>query len=174
MAHLFSHVQRLEARVALAATDWHTGCTARQGRKAPQEEDLASIDTFLRIYLTGTKVRNAGTAQSRDACRTRAHKGPAPVSSVLGVTSQSGHPSSARSPPDPLGRMRAPRGSHVPEPRQKAWPSHLHLSVDGSTLWGATVWPPGKRFYDLARQSNRSAVVHRKGAMSALVIVKRV
>jgi hypothetical protein len=49
-ALLFSHVQRLEARFAQAATGWHTGCTARQDRKIPQEEDLASIDTVLRLY----------------------------------------------------------------------------------------------------------------------------
>ena len=52
-----------------------------------------------------------------------------------------------------------------------AWPSHLHLSVDGSTLWGATVWPPGKRFYGLARQVSRSAAVHRQGTVSVLAIV---
>jgi hypothetical protein len=35
------------------------------------------------------------------------------------------------------------------------------------------VWLLGKRFYDLARQSSRSADVHRLGAISALVTKKR-
>ena len=88
----------------------HTECRARQGRKAPQEEDLASIDTVLRLYSTGDDLRNAGVAQSQDACR------------VTGVICPRGaipmrRPSSTRSTPDPLGRVRAPRGPHVPEPR---------------------------------------------------------
>jgi hypothetical protein len=29
------------------------------------------------------------------------------------------------------------------------------------------VWPPGERFYDLARQSNRSANVHQQSASKA-------
>ena len=59
---------------------------------------------------------------------------------------------------------------------QRAWPSHLHLSVDVNSPLNRTesVWPPGKRFYDWARQSSRSDVVHQQGAVSALVIVKRV
>lgn len=45
----------MEIVLDLAATsrtgpNGHTKCKARQGRKAPQEEDLASIDTVLRIY----------------------------------------------------------------------------------------------------------------------------
>ena len=89
IAILFSHVQKLEARVAQAATGWHTGCSARKGRKAPQDEDLASIDTVQRFYSTGSKCRNTGAAQSRGACRTRTHTGPAPARSVLGLPCQS-------------------------------------------------------------------------------------
>lgn len=33
-----------------------------------------------------------------------------------GSRANRGHPSSAHSPPDPLGRVRAPRGPHVPDP----------------------------------------------------------
>jgi hypothetical protein len=75
LALLFSPIRRLEAGLAphpsltilgkmergmeivldLAATttpgpNGHRKGVARQGRKAPQEDDLASIDTFLRIY----------------------------------------------------------------------------------------------------------------------------
>ena len=87
----------MEIVLDLAATappgpNGHRKGVARQGRKAPQEEDLASIDTVLRIYSTGSTCRNTGAAQSRGTCRTRTHTGPAPAQSVLGEPCQSRPP----------------------------------------------------------------------------------
>ena len=95
--------------------------------------------------------------------------------SVLGVPCQSRPPSSARSPPVPLGRTRAPRGPHVPEPRQQPGPLVCTCRLTAAPIHGRrSVWPLGKRFYNLARQSNRSADVHRQGAVAALIEVKRI
>jgi hypothetical protein len=87
------------------------GCTARQGRKAPQEEDLASIDTVLRLYSTGTMPEHWSSSATG---RLKGHR----RDPSSGSRANRGYPSSARSPPDPLGRTRAPRGPRVPEPRQ--------------------------------------------------------
>ena len=144
-ALLVGHVLRPEARVALAATGWHTGCTARQGRKAPQEEDLASIDTVLRIYSTGNTCRNAGAAQSRGTCRTRTHTGPAPAHSVLGEPRQIS--ATPRLPAHPLihSAERERHGDRTSLNPGKAWPSRLHLPVDvnGPANRRESVWPPG-------------------------------
>ena len=82
---------------------WHTECTARQGRKAPQEEDLASIDTVLRFYSTGVPLRNAGAAQPRP-----------------------------RLPAHPLihSAERERHGDRTSLNPGNAWPSRLHLPVD--------------------------------------------
>ena len=104
----------------------HTGCTARQGRKAPQEEDLASIDTVLRFYSTGQNTRNAGAAQSRGACRVTGAirpRGAVPIATT------------PRLPAHPLCHLaeRERHGDRTSLNPGKAWPSRLHLSVDGST-----------------------------------------
>ncbi len=55
MIHLEEMGKGMEIGLDLAATappgpSGHRKGVARQGRKAPQEEDLASIDTVLRMY----------------------------------------------------------------------------------------------------------------------------
>jgi hypothetical protein len=164
LALLFSPIRRLEAGFAphpcsttigemgrgmeivldLAATaapgpSGHRKGVARQGRKAPQEEDLASIDTVLRMYgrllCVGATLRLLSHGKPVDP-----HNGAHRLDPSSGICCP-------RPPAKPLRRLaervslrgRMPCAERI-EYRQA---SRLHLPVDGTTT--SKGWIP----YDL-------------------------
>ena len=128
------------AATATPGPNGHTNGVARQGRKAPQEEDLASIDTFLRVYgglmCFGPTLGRLSHGKPVDP-----HHRCAPARSVLGVN--------PRPPAKPLGLLaeRNRHGDRMSQNPGRAWPFRLHLSVDVTQEDSWIRATSGERFY---------------------------